>query len=378
MVWAKTCTQDSQCNSSDGEMCARRTGQASGRCIPTWFGICHGWTPASILEPEPRHAVVKNGVTFKVNDLKALASLVHTQSTTKFVSLRCEQSRTNGMNFDDYGRPIDESCRDSNAGTYHLLLANFLGKRGQAFAEDRTVDSEVWNQPLRGFRVLQQKEVTAQEANRLIGVGITGGTTTNKTGSLAKGAWTQLGSFTVAAGQSFQVNMSGTGDADLYVKFGAAPSASAYTCRPYTSGSAEACSGVVPAGQTTLFVAVNGYSASTYKVAVSVGGSVPTSYFFNRNAAKFFYVKTDVDYISEESAEDDGYKTPTIDRFTRTDHYEYILEVDAAGRIIGGEWVGDSKQAHPDFLWLPTGVSASSVDGIKFAEVKALLTAAAQ
>ena len=75
VTWAKTCTSNSVCDSSQGEICAKRTGQTSGRCIPTWWGICHGWTPASILFPEPKHAVVKNGVTFKVNDLKALASL---------------------------------------------------------------------------------------------------------------------------------------------------------------------------------------------------------------------------------------------------------------------------------------------------------------
>ena len=50
------------------------------------------------------------------------------------------------------------------------------------------------------------------------------------------------------------------------------------------------------------------------------------------------------------------------------------------GRIVGGEWVGESKQAHPDFLWLPTGVGASTVAGgaISYANVKALMDAAAK
>jgi hypothetical protein len=29
------------------------------------------------------------------------------------------------------------------------------------------------------------------------------------------------------------------------------------------------------------------------------------------------------------------------------------LELDQAGKILGGEWVGDSRTAHPDFLWYP-------------------------
>ena len=35
--------------------------------------------------------------------------------------------------------------------------------------------------------------------------------------------------------------LAGTGDADLYVKRGAAPTTSSYDCRPYKSGSAETC-----------------------------------------------------------------------------------------------------------------------------------------
>ncbi len=35
----------------------------------------------------------------------------------------------------------------------------------------------------------------------------------------------------------------------------------------------------------------------------------------------------------------------------RTDPYEYVLELNAKGEIIGGEWVGSSKEEHPDFLW---------------------------
>jgi len=34
--------------------------------------------------------------------------------------------------------------------------------------------------------------------------------------------------------------------------------------------------------------------------------------------------------------------------------YEYILELDSEGSIIGGEWYRDSKGDHPDFLWRHT------------------------
>jgi xanthomonalisin len=52
----------------------------------------------------------------------------------------------------------------------------------------------------------------------------------------------------------------GTGDADLYVKFGSAPTTSSYNCRPYVTGNTESCSFASP--QTgTYYVMLNGYAA---------------------------------------------------------------------------------------------------------------------
>ncbi|NVK88313.1 MAG: S8 family serine peptidase [Gammaproteobacteria bacterium] len=52
----------------------------------------------------------------------------------------------------------------------------------------------------------------------------------------------------------------GSGDADLYVRFGSKPTASSYDCRPYSSGNNEDCSFATP--QTgTYYVMVRGYSS---------------------------------------------------------------------------------------------------------------------
>jgi len=51
----------------------------------------------------------------------------------------------------------------------------------------------------------------------------------------------------------------GSGDADLYVKFGALPTTTSYDCRPYKSGSEESC--LFPAAKKgTYFVMLNGFS----------------------------------------------------------------------------------------------------------------------
>lgn len=66
----------------------------------------------------------------------------------------------------------------------------------------------------------------------------------------------------------------GTGDADLYTKFGSKPTTSSYDCRPYKSGNAESCSVATPqAGR--YYINLRGYSAYsgvTLTVSYSTGG----------------------------------------------------------------------------------------------------------
>lgn len=50
----------------------------------------------------------------------------------------------------------------------------------------------------------------------------------------------------------------GTGDADMYVRFGSAPTDSTYDCRPYISGNNETCTGSSTGG--TYYVRVKAYS----------------------------------------------------------------------------------------------------------------------
>lgn len=68
--------------------------------------------------------------------------------------------------------------------------------------------------------------------------------------------------FTVPAGATnLTFNMSGgSGDADMYVKFGSQPTTSSYDCRPYRSGNTESCSFASPQAGT-YHVMLNAYSA---------------------------------------------------------------------------------------------------------------------
>ena len=57
---------------------------------------------------------------------------------------------------------------------------------------------------------------------------------------------------------SFAIN-GGTGDADIYVRFGAAPTTSNYDCRPYISGNNETCT-ITTAQTGTYYIMVRAYS----------------------------------------------------------------------------------------------------------------------
>lgn len=87
-------------------------------------------------------------------------------------------------------------------------------------------------------------------------------------GSVSQGQETHYGPFSVASGTSFEAAMTGSGDGDLYVNFGAPPTTTSYDCRPYLGSSNETCTLSVPAGETQAYVMVRGYSSATYNLTV--------------------------------------------------------------------------------------------------------------
>ncbi len=259
----KSCKTSSDCSDlEDGSSCSRRAGEVSdpdtegyvdGVCIPSWWGICHGWAPYAISEPAAVNPVEHNGVTFYPGDIEALMSLVYGKGLrVKFLSERCNEKAPDP---DEDGRIPEDECRDMNPGSLHVVATNMLGIRGQGFVEDRTYDLQVWNQPVKGYDVTNAtedgklKEVTKAEAIALL-------------------------------------------DAE---------------------------------GET---------------------------YTYNTDAKRFFHVKLALHWITEAPPSQSSHVGESA--YTRTDNYEYILETDADGNIMGGEYVGSSRTNHPDFVWWPT------------------------
>jgi hypothetical protein len=238
-------------NGSETPVCDDETKDA----VETWWGLCHAWAPAAVNEPEPTYPVTVNGVTFYQADIKGLIQTVYDSSRSIILGGRCNSK---DVERDEQNRPIDENCRDTNAGSFHVIMSNFLGIHKMGFLEDRTYDYQVWNQPVQRFEVTQLTEVNLEKALELVGL---------------------------------------EGD----------------------------------------------------------------TYTYNDEAVKFAEVFATLTYITESDAEARAL-VPELAQYERTDNYVYLLEMDADGEIIGGEWLqgrgGETRwgvSEQPDFLWFSTG-----------------------
>jgi len=83
------------------------------------------------------------------------------------------------------------------------------------------------------------------------------------TGTLTTGQKRTFGPFKVGAGGTFKAETTGTGDTDLYVRLGAVPTTSSYTCKSDGSTSTETCT-ISVAANGDVYVLLNGYTASSY------------------------------------------------------------------------------------------------------------------
>jgi hypothetical protein len=241
-----------ECNGSDGN---------DG--VAGWWGTCHAWSPAALMEPEPQQAVTVNGVEFTAGDIKALIQNAYDSTSAVMLGGRCNAKE---ITHDVTGSANDE-CADVNPGSLHVILTNFLGIAQLPLVEDRTASFEVWNQPILAYEITKQAEISKANANRCVGA-----------------------------------------------------------------------------------------SGSTWK--------------YNTAAKKLYEVRVTVTYLSESGASN----TPHgFERNTSDDDYHYILELNDAGKVIGGRYCTDSTNSHVDFLWSPTGSNRPSNPGVDHTKVRELI-----
>lgn len=139
--------------------------------VELWFGLCHGWAPASFMIPRPARGVKVIGadgqsIHFRPSDLKALATLLwaNAAGATRFVGGRCEQKEPDR---DGGYREKDPDCRDTNPATWHLSVVNQIGVAKRSFVMDVSGNNEVWNQPVYSYQYGYVNPITKKSAAKL-------------------------------------------------------------------------------------------------------------------------------------------------------------------------------------------------------------------
>ena len=84
---------------------------------------------------------------------------------------------------------------------------------------------------------------------------------------------------------------------------------------------------------------------------IILGPNSDTSYTFNAAAKSFRSVAMTLTRSEAFLTEQLTSQIELSKRYKDTMYY-YILELNDAGEIIGGEWVGTSQREHPDFVWV--------------------------
>ncbi|MBL8298703.1 MAG: S8 family serine peptidase [Rhodanobacteraceae bacterium] len=141
-----------------------------------------------------------------------------------------------------------ETCNiaTAQAGTYHVLVRAYATFSGASLTGSYTTGG--------GGSALQ---------NGVPRTGLSGALNATQTFTLAVPAGATNLKFVLSGG---------TGDADMYVKFGSAPTLSSYDCRPFLGGNNETCN-ITTAQAGTYYVMLNGYAA--YSGASLTGSFTP-------------------------------------------------------------------------------------------------------
>ena len=339
----------------DGESCAEGTDRYGG--IETWWGLCHAWAPASIMEDEPLESVEYNGVTFDVSDIKALLTMEYDRVSSYFIGSRCnrilDENKAERIGLpvverDETGRVTNDECRNVNAGTFHVIVTNFVGLMERSIIMDKDFEYEVWNQPITGYRVTSQEEISLERVQEMLNI------VPEAINAYPETEEEETAVVLMANYLSFEELNEEVGlrrdRAQAIIDWRVGEDGVEGTEDDREFETLEDVRGVYGIGPRSIERILEYARAEDF---VDGFEYTPNIYQYNENAERFAEVRIAVDYLVESSAL--PYNTTNIiNNYIRTGHYHYILEMDADGEIIGGEWAGRSITNHPDFLWMAT------------------------
>ncbi len=96
--------------------------------VPGWYGICHGWANAAIMEHQDFHPSAAHNVFLAVGDKKGLLAVIHAEDETLY-----------------------EYCRHPEP--FHRYLLKYIGEQGSAVAADLDASEEFWSYPIYSYEM---------------------------------------------------------------------------------------------------------------------------------------------------------------------------------------------------------------------------------
>jgi len=111
-------------------MFGRRLGLTRMR-TPEWYGHCNGWTAAAIRHAEPVNNVTRNGVTFTPADIKGLLAEIYI--------------------YNQHNVLAGDNQRQVNAGLFHAVVGNWLGRGTHPLGMEADPSEEKWNYPIYAY-----------------------------------------------------------------------------------------------------------------------------------------------------------------------------------------------------------------------------------
>lgn len=110
---------------------------------PGWHGHCNGWAAAAIRHAEPQKSVRYNNVTFSPADIKAMLAEIYIYNET--------------LNLAGPRSPI-------NAGAFHIIITNWLGRGGHPIGMEADPGEEKWNYPIFAYSYNTNRYASGQVA----------------------------------------------------------------------------------------------------------------------------------------------------------------------------------------------------------------------
>ena len=161
--------------------CSHLTGDQKESC-EGWWGHCNAWSGAAVKESEPKSEISltspinKKKYNFSVADQKALLTEAYMSVNSLFAGVSDKSTKTStdwvfnpnnkkAQNWVSYDKTSYDAFWDVTPRAFFLIFTNYIGLNQMGVVIDRFTGDQVWNQPVVGYRILPIRAGDIKELN---------------------------------------------------------------------------------------------------------------------------------------------------------------------------------------------------------------------